>query len=195
MVQGTPGLEHRLAALLLRDEWFLSVLEHARSLTLPDWVVGAGAIRSTVWDHLHELEERTPVKDVDLAYFDPIDVSLERDRALETELRRQAPEIPWDVTNQAGVHLWYEARFGNPMSQPIASIEDGISRWSETAASVGVRLASDDSIVVIAPCGLEDLFDMVFRRNPKQMSVETFRHRVATKGIEETWPRVTIVAE
>src|SRR5439155_9018184 len=121
----------RLRSLLLADAWFVEVLRAVREGNLPDWVVGSGVIRSLVWDRLHGFERRTPVRDVDVAFFDRANPSRERDEEVEVELRRRLPSVPWQVTNQAGVHLWYERRFGHP-SDPIASIEDAVGRWPET---------------------------------------------------------------
>jgi uncharacterized protein len=131
---------------------------------------------------------------VDVAFFDPVDVSRERDRDIEAALRAKLSDVPWEVTNQAGVHLWYESKFGHPIPS-IASLEDGIGRNPETATSVGVRLEGDGSIIVIAPCGLADLFGVILRRNPTQVSREHFRQRLREKGITERWPKVSVIGD
>lgn len=172
----------------------MRVLRAVRTLSLPDWAVTAGVIRNIVWDQLHGYEKRTPPKDVDVAFFDGSDVSRERDRRMEQMLYGDAPEIPWEVTNQAGVHLWYEGKFGHPI-EPIGSLEDGISRNPETVTSVGVRLEADDALTVFASCGLEDLFAMILRRNPKQVTREYFRQRAMEKRIRERWPKVSVIDE
>jgi uncharacterized protein len=51
-----------------------------------------------------------------------------------------------------------------------------------------------DRLLIRAPLGLDDLFAMVWRRNPARVSVEEYQRRLATKRIAEKWPRVTIVA-
>ena len=51
----------------------------------------------------------------------------------------------------------------------------------------------DGAIEVIAPHGLDDLFDMVVRRNPKRVSIETYRQRVVEKRYAERWPKVNVV--
>ena len=182
----------RLRSLLLADAWFVEVLRAVREGNLPDWVVGSGVIRSLVWDRLHGFERRTPVRDVDVAFFDRANPSRERDEEVEVELRRRLPSVPWQVTNQAGVHLWYERRFGHP-SDPIASIEDAVGRWPETATAVAVRLLPDDDLLVIAPCGLDDLFGLILRRNSRQVTQDYFRERLESKAIRETWPKVTVI--
>ena len=75
------------------------------------------------------------------------------------------------------------------------STADAVATWPETATAVALRLTHDDRLVVEAPCGLGDLLGMVHRRNPRRVSVEEYRRRLATKRIAERWPRATIVPE
>jgi uncharacterized protein len=46
---------------------------------------------------------------------------------------------------------------------------------------------------VVAPCGLEDLFGLVCRRNPRRVSVAHYRRRVRDKRIADRWLGVRIV--
>jgi hypothetical protein len=46
---------------------------------------------------------------------------------------------------------------------------------------------------IVAPCGLEDLFGLVCRRNPRRVTVDHYRRRIRDKRIAERWPRVEIV--
>ena len=126
-----------------------------------------------------------------MSYFDPSHLSPDDEAEIEAALRRRLPSVPWDVMNQAA-HLWYEQRFGIPV-EPLASTEDGVGTWPETAACVGVRLLNDDGLEVIAPLGLDDLFDLLLRRNPRRVSLEMFRLRVREERWLERWPRVRVV--
>ena len=65
--------------------------------------------------------------------------------------------------------------------------------WPETATAVAVRLLADDRLQVVAPCGLDDLFGMVCRRNPRRVSVDQYHRRLREKRAAERWPRVVIV--
>lgn len=71
-------------------------------------------------------------------------------------------------------------------------MRDAVLTWPETALTVAVRLRVDDTIEVIAPLGLDDLFSMVVRRNPRRVSVETYHERIAEKRYLQRWPRVRI---
>jgi hypothetical protein len=174
IVRGTPSL--------------VLALEAAREVGAPDWLIGAGAVRTAVWDHLHGFTEPTPPGDVDLAFFDPADLSREHARDIEAALLQRAPELPWEATNQAAVHLWY------PGAEPLRSSEEAVATWPEFATCVAVRLEADDRLTIVAPYGLEDLFGMVFRRNPRLVTAADFDRRVASKRITERWPRVTVAA-
>jgi uncharacterized protein len=162
-----------------------------RDSGLPEAVIGAGAVRNLVWDHLHGYAVPTRLRDIDVAFFDPSDLSRERDTEAERSLHTMAPELPWQAKNQAAVHTWFARKFGYAV-EPLTSIDDAVGTWPETATCVALALRADDSLRVVAPYGLDDLFGMVLRRNPRRVTLEEFRRRMTTKRIAETWPRVRV---
>jgi hypothetical protein len=170
----------------------LDVLKAVQQVALPDWYVGGGVIRNLVWDYLHGYAEPSWLADVDVAYFDATKTGRECDRHEEERLRRVLPGIRWDVKNQAGVHEWFEERFGYPVP-PLSSTREAVATWPETATAVAVRLTRLDEIEVFAPLGLEDLFGLVVRRNPARVTPELYLRRVAEKRYTERWPKVRIV--
>jgi uncharacterized protein len=182
----------RLVELLRQTPWFWRLLEAARAVDAPDWLLGAGALRTAVWDHLHGFEGPPQLRDVDLAFFDPHDLTPERDQQVEQALRTEAPDVPWEARNQAAVHLWYPRRFGYAV-EPLTSSADAVGTWPETATSVAVRLWPDDRLHVVAPVGLDDLLGLVLRRNPRRVTPEQFELRLRQKRIAERWPRVRLV--
>ena len=131
-------LEARLSVLVRSSDWLMQVLRAARASDPPEWVIGAGVVRNLVWDHLHGYAQPTPVRDVDLVYFDPLDLRPEAERAWEDRLRSAMPNVPWQVKNQAAVHLWYARRFGCSVP-PLESIEAAVASWPEMATAVAVR--------------------------------------------------------
>jgi uncharacterized protein len=171
----------RLRQILVNNDWFMDVLRTVRQINPTQWVVGSGVIRNAVWDQLHGFTEPTPTRDVDVAYFDEPNIDRQRDQIIAAQLQQLRPDVPWEVKNQAGVHLWYETRFGRPIAK-ASSITDAISMWPETATSVGVRLLPHDSLHVVAPCGLDDLLGMVLRRNKRQIPRELFSNGCATSA-------------
>jgi uncharacterized protein len=186
--------EPELIAIVRQTPWLMRVLAAVRSLGLPEGAVGAGAVRTAVWNQLHGFTETPALRDVDVAYFDPRDISKARDDAQLARLQELEPDFPWEITNQAAIHQWLTDASGAPVP-PFRSLAEAVASWPETATCVAVRLNTDDSIGVIAPLGLEDLFDMVVRRNPARVGVEAFRKRVAQKRFTERWPKVCVVSE
>ena len=185
-------LEARLLTIAQESPWFRPALVAVRSLNLPSWCIGAGAVRNLVWDSLHGLRVPSALSDVDVAHFDASDLSVERDEEIQRCLTDVHPHVPWEVTNQAAVHTWFEETFGHAVS-PLISLEGAVASWPEYATAVGLTLRPDDTIHVIAPYGLDDLFSMVVRRNPTRVSIDTYRKRIEQKQYRKRWPQVTVV--
>jgi uncharacterized protein len=184
--------EEQLRDLVRGGAWFMEILRTVRDCDPPDWLVGGGVIRNLVWNRAHGYADTTYVKDVDVVFFDSENLSPERERAFEQDLLARCPGVAWDAKNQVAVHLWYEEKFGYAVP-PLRSSEEGVGANPESATSVGVRLLADDRLYIAAPVGLDDLFELVLRRNPRRVTPEIFRKRLVDKGIREKWPRVRIV--
>ncbi len=183
--------EAEFRRIISRSAWFTEILEAVRNCGPPGWLVG-GVIRNLVWNRVHGYPAAALLKDVDVAYFDPEDLRPERDGAVEADLLTRHPNVPWEAKNQAAVHLWYEGNFGFTIP-PLLSSEDGIATNPETATSVGVRLLADGGLYIHAPLGLDDLFGLPLRRNPRRVTAEIFRRRVLEKRIVERWPKVRVI--
>jgi uncharacterized protein len=182
----------RLEDIVRSTDWLLRALIAAREVDAPDWMIGAGAVRTAVWDRLHGYETRTQLSDIDLAFFDPADLSEEREEQFRTLLEQALPDEPWDAKNQAAVHLWYPKLFGYDV-EPLTSTAAAVATWPEFATCVGLRLTDDDRLLIEAPFGLDDLLGIVNRRNPARVSTVEYEWRLASKRITERWPRVTLV--
>jgi uncharacterized protein len=187
------SLEARLIAIVQSSPWFCRLLDAGQSAGVASWCIGAGALRNLVWDRLHGHAQPSDLSDIDFAYFDAGDLSPARDQALQARLVGMCPHEPWEVTNQAAVHLWFESHFGHAVP-PLPSLEAAVASWPEFATSVAVTRDAAGGTRVIAPHGLEDLFDMVIRRNPARVSVSTYRQRVRDKNYTARWPQVRVVA-
>jgi uncharacterized protein len=181
----------QLLQIVRSSPWMMSALQTVRSLGLQQGCIGAGAVRNLVWDHLHGHSQPSVLADVDVAYFEPNDLSTAAEQAVQNELLRRATALPWEATNQAAVHLWFEGHFGHAVA-PLKSLEEAVASWPEYATSVAVWLDEHDALHLIAPHGLADLFEMRVRRNPVRVSVDTYRQRCAQKRYLERWPRVSV---
>ncbi len=187
-------LKLSLRRIIKKTPWFMRALRAVRSVGPPDACIGSGAVRNVVWDALHGYSEPSFLADVDVPYFDPDDLSEDSEKRFERRLAALEPEFDWDVKNQAAVHLWFHKVFSHQV-EPLHSMRDAAATWPETALAVTVRLSEDGAIIVTAPLGLDDLFAMVVRRNPRRVSAETYERRIAEKKYPDRWPRVRIVHE
>lgn len=159
----------------------MDALRAVRSLGLESWCIGAGAVRNLVWDTLHGYAPSEPV-DVDVACFDAGHLDRKYEVELEARLRERMPDVRWEAVNQARVYLWYPS---GGTTEPFSSLEQALASWPEYATAVGVTLHADDSLGVVAPHGLDDLFDMKVRHNPAWASVDVYLQRCRQKCYAE----------
>ncbi|MET8044359.1 nucleotidyltransferase family protein [Micromonospora sp. NPDC005215] len=163
------------------DPGAMRVLRAVADLGLPDWWIGAGFVRNRVWDAISGLPV-SPERDVDVAYFDPDKLDPREDARAEAHAIVALPEVPWEIRNQARMHL----RNGD---EPYMSALDAISRWPETATCVAVTLRND-SVRLVSSHGLTDLVGMVVRPSPAMDNATgraTVQRRVEVKGWLHRW--------
>src|SRR5439155_13654891 len=77
----SSDLEARLEAIIRASDSLMAVMETARRLDLPDWMIFSGAIYQRVLNHLTGRDVDYGIKDYDLGYFDP-DTSYEAEDAV-----------------------------------------------------------------------------------------------------------------
>jgi len=176
-----------ITRIIAQDPVGMEQLRGVRTLGLPDWCIAAGFVRNRVWDHLHGIAPARPPVDIDVLYFDAADVSKEREADYERRLQALLPDAPWQVRNQARMHVWK----GVPQHKDTA---DAMTHWLETVTAVGVRLEADDRLTVVAPLGTDDLLGL--RCRPTAFG-RTRRHeyeaRIAAKRWRELWPKVNFL--
>ena len=187
-------LTRRLEAIVRAAPSLMTVLETARGLDLPDWLLVSGAIYQRVLNHLTGRDPDYGIKDYDLAYFDAADTSYEAEDGV---IRRAAAffEPPLaelvEVRNQARVHLWFEGKFGEAYA-PLGCSAEALERFVSATFAVGVRLAADDRLLVVAPFGLDDLFALRMRPNPIRRT-NGFARTAA--NLQARWPELKIEAD
>lgn len=173
------------------EPWLRDALDAVAASGLPDAWLGAGCVRDVVWGRMNHGFDPAAVKDVDVAFFDAADLSRERDDAATRRLAALL-DRPWEATNQAAVHTWYQDDFGGPPVAVFTRVHDAVATWPESATCVALR-STAHGIEVCAPHGLDDLLDGVWRRNPTRVSLDTSRARLARHGVAERWPSVTVI--
>lgn len=180
IVRAVPSLMHVLTVL--------------RGFDLPDWLVMSGAVYQRVLNHLTGREPDYGVRDYDVGYFDQSDISYDAEdgviqrvaAAFDEPLRRLI-----EVRNQARIHVWFEAHFGEPYS-PLSCSAEALNRFVSPMFAVGVRLDADNLIQVVAPFGLADLFALRLRPNPMRPFGGFPR---VSAGVVRRWPEVSIDTE
>ena len=118
-----------LHGVLGQSPLFIEVLRRARGLGLPGWYLAAGCVTQTVWNVLGSRPPEEGIRDYDLPYFEPSDLSWEaEDTAIQAaEQTFVGLPVAVEVRNEARVHLWYEAHFG-VQCPPYSSTEAAIAR-------------------------------------------------------------------
>ncbi|WP_062386170.1 nucleotidyltransferase family protein [Pseudomonas abietaniphila] len=178
----------QLQTTLTKDPARLRVLRLVRNLGLPDCWVGAGFVRSAIWDLQHDRNHSPLPPDIDVIWFDETQTDPAIDKHIEIDLRRSAPSLNWSVKNQARMHV-------RNNDQPYSSATNAMKAWPETATAVAVRLGRNDVIEVAAPFGLDDLFNLVVRPTAR-FEVEKkplYLDRIRSKNWPATWPDLFIV--
>ena len=147
-----------------------------------------------MWNVLTDRPRGHGIRDYDLIYHDPADLSLEAEDAVIRRLDIAAAGArlpgPLPVRNQARVHLWFAARFGIACP-PLRSAEESLTLHPATAQAIGARLEPDDRLSVVTPFGLADLFALVLRPNRALANQATYAAKA--ERLRALWPEVTIL--
>jgi len=179
-------LREALISLCEDDAHRMACLRAVQVLPVTGAWIGAGFVRSLVWDAL--CGTSTPLDDVDVLWFDR-EAGADRDAALEAMLGSVLTDVPWSVRNQARMH-------GRNGDAPYDDVEHALAHWPETATAVALRLDADGAIEVMAPFGLHDLFGRRVRPTPHMSSRAdrrgAFAGRVVSKRWEKRWPGVVV---
>lgn len=178
-------LTARTEALLRADTTRWRCLTATQALGLPDGWIVAGFLRNLVWDH--RFDTRTGLNDVDVVYFDPVDLGRAGEQQLEALLAEAEPQVCWQVRNQARMHL----RHGHV---PYRDCLDAISRYPECETAVGVRLGPNGALEWLLPFGLEHNWAGTLTANPT-VPLPVFQHRVQQKQWLAIWPELRVAVE
>jgi hypothetical protein len=189
--QSDADLARRLTEIVHAAPSLMRVLTTVRALNLADWLVMSGAVYQRVLNRLTGHPPDYGVRDYDLGYFDASDISYD---AEDIVIRRVAAAFDEplkstvEVRNQARVHVWFEAHFGEPYT-PLSSTAEALERFLSPMFAVGVRLDAGDRLHIAAPFGLGDLFALRLRPNPRRPSGGF--ERVAA-GVASRWPELRV---
>ena len=180
-------LEQRFLGDVLANRNNRAILDRWDALGLPDGWLVAGCLFQTVWNLQAGRPAEADIKDYDLFYFDGGDLSEAAERGVQARVDEVLGDlgIAVEASNQARVHLWYEAYFGQPYPAVLRNSRDGIARFLVPATCVGIRPGE-----VCAPYGLAGLYDGVMAMNPLVPHRDLFERKVASYRARWPWLRV-----
>ncbi len=169
-----------------------AILDRLPSLGLPDaWLV-AGCLFQTVWNVRSSRPPESQIKDYDLFYFDPSDLS----EAAEARINEQVDacfsgqDIVVEAKNQARVHTWYEDYFGFPYPA-LGRSTDGIDRFLVRCTCVGLKPGAS-GLELYAPNGLAALYQGALSPNPLCPHRPLFEKKA--KAYRERWSWLNILS-
>lgn len=168
-----------------------AILTRLPMLGIPDaWLV-AGSIYQSYWNALVGNSPTAGVKDYDVFYCDPRDLSYEAEDAV---LHRAAMvfsdlDALVDIKNQARVHLWYKDRFGDDWPA-VTSSRESIGRFPIRCTCVGLQTKPDGTLELHAPYGLEELTRGILRPNPNCPNMRGAAAKA--ESYQKRWPWLTI---
>jgi len=178
-----------LEEILLKNKKLEELLIRLSKSNLNNYYVAAGCINQTIFNYYHDYELDYGISDFDIVYYDD-DLSYKKEDEVIKYIEDITKDmnINLDIKNEARVHLWYEEKYGKKI-EPYTSLEDAISSWGTTITCIGVRLEKD-KLIVFAPYGLNDLFDMTIRPIKKQFTEEQYLLKI--KKWHSKWPLLKV---
>jgi hypothetical protein len=187
---GSGERYRQLTQIVRATPWLIETIRAVRDVGPPGSYVAAGAVRDTVWNWLTDRLASEPWGDLDVVYFDP--TAPDESARHEAALSHRLPAYRWEVTNQAFVHRWHE-RVEKVSVAAHRSIDEALATWPETATAVGVRLLRTEEMEIVAPLGLDDLFDLVVRKNGALPDPGVYERRIVAKRWATRWPELVIL--
>ena len=184
----------RFIAHALQNPVNRAILERLPALQLPDaWLV-AGCLFQTLWNLQADRPPTAGIKDYDLFYFDPADLSEQAEAAVGARVAAAFGDLGVEVEakNQARVHTWYPQWFGQPYPA-LASAQDGIDRFLVPCTCVALRAGTQAQPELYAPNGLADLYAGILRPNPLCDHRGLFRDKA--RSYQARWPWLQIVED
>lgn len=126
-------------------------------------------------DKLHEIKNAEIDYDIDVVFYFSENIDKNFETELEKKLINKMPNIKWSAKNQARMHI----KNGH---ENYANVFEAISHWPETATSIAIKIDEYDNLDLIAPYGLEDLFNLIIKPTP-----EFDTNIVEKRIIEKKW--------
>jgi uncharacterized protein len=179
-------MNHQFRSHVVMNPANRAILSRWTSLDLPGaWLV-AGCLFQTVWNIQTGQPPGAGIRDYDIFYFDPNDLSASAEAQAQESVANLLGDlgVVVEVANQARVHLWYHKHFGQPYPM-LTSPEDGIGRFLVLETCVAVR--PDDCF---APYGLNGMYAGTLTPNPLTPYAHLFSQKASSYRQRWGWLKV-----
>jgi hypothetical protein len=183
--------EKELIKIILKNKNIKDMLDAELFPDNISWYLSAGCIHQTVWNYLTGRDLEKNIKDYDLIYYDPRDLTKESEKKEASRINKLFShlDIEIEVINEARVHLWPKNKLGKKIEQ-YKSCEESIDTWLTTVTTIGVTKRKG-KIVVYSTYGLEDTFNITVRPN-KAFNDRGYYEKKVNKW-KENWPNLKIM--
>lgn len=178
--------------LLDQNTTLRHIIERLPGLGLPDAWVAGGCLFQTAWNVLEGRHPEQSIKDYDIFYFDPQDLSAESEERVNREIMAAFVDLGChaEARNQARVHLWYAREFGVEGYPRLGKSTDGVDRFLAICCMVAARKLEDGSIALYAPYGVDDILTRVMRPNPRFPDLPRDAYLAKAARWQGQWPQL-----
>lgn len=176
--------EQTFLEIISQNEYNATILNRLSRLNLPQSYLTAGCLFQTVWNIVSDRPATENIRDYDVFYYDASDLSYRAEDAVICKAAGLFADLPVkvEVRNQARVHLWFKAKFGQTCPR-LNSSEHAIGRFLVLATCVGVSPRQ----TVYAPHGFDDLVSGRLKPNPANLAPELYSAKVASYQQRWCW--------
>lgn len=169
--------------IIKQNSDLVTILDYIYELKLPNFYIAAGSVFQTIWNYYDNKPLNFGIKDIDIIYYDPINLSKESEQKLEKTiedyLKKAGLNYELDIHNEARMHLWKKNNENKNIDQ-YKNSEDAIDQWIATVHAIGITKENNE-IKVYAPYGLSDIFSKTIRPiKHKNNSKELYNKKVAS---------------
>lgn len=151
--------------ILERNKDLMTILDYISELNLPNFYIAAGSVFQTIWNYYDGKPLNYGIKDIDIIYYDEVNLSKEIEKDLENKIINYFKELDinyeFDVHNEARMHLWKKENENKNIDQ-YKNSEDAIAQWIATIHAIGIT-KENGNIKIYAPYGLSDIFSRTVR--------------------------------
>ncbi len=188
-MQNRTALRLALCRMVRSEPATVDALKALRQADIPDAWIGGGFVRNAVCDRLHGFAIDITRSDVDVGFFDAAPAPANQESSFEARLHALCPGLDWSVRNQARMHAYNG-------HEPYRDMLDAATHWVARCNAVALRLGADDTLEILAPFGLEDVFAMRVHPTPIYLTTPArttrFYEMVHAKRWNLRWPGVRI---